>query len=296
MTYGLQTKQALFADRAFAAWRAGLRPFGQLRHSRIAIVGLAIVVFWVVVALTAPWIAPYPPNATDPSAASNPLPSAAHWLGTDFLGRDLLSRIIWGTRPVLVIAPLAVLGATALGIVLGLIAGYYRGIVDLMIVRTCDILLAFPVLILYMIVFATIGASALNIIIVIAVTKFPIIARLARALTLELKEREYIAAAKMRNETTSFILFVEILPNVKGPVIVEMCLRLGYSTITIGALGFLGIGLPPPAPDWGGMVKEAYGVISIWPHMALVPCVAISSLVIGFNLLAAGLRELGLKD
>ena len=117
-----------------------------------------------------------------------------------------------------------------------------------------------------------------------------------RGLTLELREREYVAAAKMRGESSLYIMLAEILPNARGPLIVDMCLRMGYTIVLIGVLGFLGIGLPPPDPDWGGMVKETYGMMSVWPHMALVPCVAISSLVVGFSLLAVGLRELGLRD
>jgi peptide/nickel transport system permease protein len=126
---------------------------------------------------------------------------------------------------------------------------------------------------------------------VIAVTKAPIIARIVRGLTLELRERDYVAAAKMRGETALRIMLVEILPNARGPLIVDLCMRMGYTTITIGVLGFLGIGLPPPDPDWGGMVKDTYGLMSVWPHMSIIPCAAISSMVVGFNLLAIGLRE-----
>jgi peptide/nickel transport system permease protein len=147
-----------------------------------------------------------------------------------------------------------------------------------------------------MIILAAFGSSALNIIFVIALTKAPIIARIVRGITLELREREYVAAAKMRGESPLYIMAVEILPNARGPLMVDVCLRMGYTIVLIGALGFLGIGLPPPDPDWGGMVKETYGMISVWPHMALVPCAAISSLVIGFSLLAVGLREIGLRD
>ena len=219
-----------------------------------------------------------------------------HWLGTDHLGRDILSRILWGARTVLTVAPVAVLGATALGSLVGLVAGYYRGWIDLVVTRIADIVLSFPVIILYMIVLAMFGSSALNIVLVIALTKAPIIARIVRGLTLELREREYVAAAKMRGESALYIMLIEILPNARGPLIVEMCLRMGYTTITIGVLGFLGIGLPPPNPDWGGMVKDTYGMMSVWPHMALIPCAVISSLVVGFNLLAVGLREVALDD
>ena len=268
----------------------------RLGESTPALVGLGIVLAWVAVALLAPVLAPYPPNANNLAALANPRPSAAHWLGTDHLGRDLLSRVMWGARTVLSVAPLAVAGATLLGALLGLTAGYYGRVVDLAITRACDIVLSFPVIILYMIILAAFGSSALNIIFVIALTKAPIIARIVRGITLELREREYVAAAKMRGESPLYIMAVEILPNARGPLMVDVCLRMGYTIVLIGVLGFLGIGLPPPDPDWGGMVKETYGMMSVWPHMALVPCAAISSLVIGFSLLAVGLREIGLRD
>lgn len=269
---------------------------GRLGESWPAMIGLALVACWIAAALLAPVIAPYPPNTSDLAALADPTPSAAHWLGTDHLGRDLLSRLLWGARTVLTVAPLAVAGAAAVGIAAGLVAGYFGGAVDAVVSRVCDIVLSFPVIILYMIILAVFGSSALNIVLVVSLTKAPIVARIVRALTLELRERDYVAAAKMRGEAALYVMAVEILPNARGPLIVEMCLRLGYTTITIGVLGFLGIGLPPPDPDWGGMVKDTYGMIAVWPHMALFPCAAISSLVIGFNLLAVGLREIGLRD
>jgi len=277
---------------------AGARGVAPARRhgSTLTLVGFGIVLFWVAMALLAPVIAPYPPNANDVFAVAHPTPSAAHWLGTDHLGRDVLSRVLWGSRRVLTVAPIAVVAAAMVGTMLGLCAGYYRGAVDLVISRIADILLSFPVIILYMIVLALFGSSALNIILVIAVTKAPIIARIVRGLTLELREREYVAAAKMRGESALYIMLVEILPNARGPLIVDMCLRMGYTTITIGVLGFLGIGLPPPDPDWGGMVKDTYGMMSVWPHMSLFPCAAISSMVVGFNLMAIGLREDALRE
>jgi peptide/nickel transport system permease protein len=275
---------------------AWLRRLAPLRESPSAMTGIALTLFWALAALLAPWIAPYPPNASDLAALAHPTPSAAHWLGTDHLGRDILSRVLWGARTVLTVAPIAVLGATAFGSLVGLTAGYYRGWIDIVITRISDIVLSFPVIILYMIILAIYGSSAVNIIAVITLTKAPIIARIVRGITLELREREYVAAAKMRGESALYIMLVEILPNARGPLIVEMCLRMGYTIITIGVLGFLGIGLPPPDPDWGGMVKDTYGMMSVWPHMSLIPCAVISSLVIGFNLLSIGLREIGLRD
>ena len=280
----------------FGLARAWARRLGLLAESKPALIGTGIVLFWVLAAVLAPVVAPYPPNANHLAAVAHPTPSATHWLGTDHLGRDILSRILWGARTVLTVAPLAVLGAAILGSLLGLTAGYSRGWIDLVIVRACDIVLSFPVIILYMIILAHFGSSALNIIAVLTLTKAPIITRIVRGLTIELREREYVAAAKMRGESPLYIMLVEILPNARGPLIVDMCLRTGYNVVIIGALGFLGIGLPPPDPDWGGMVKDTYGMMSVWPHMALFPCAAISSLVIGFNLLAVGLREIGLRD
>lgn len=262
-----------------------------LRASPAAMIGVAIVAAWAIAALLAPWIAPYPPNQNDLAALADPTPSAAHWLGTDQMGRDMLSRLLWGARTVLAVAPLAVLAAAVLGTVLGLWAGYRRGMVDAVLSRICDVILSFPVIILYMLILAKFGSSAINIILVIGLTKAPIIFRIIRGVTLELSQREYVAAARMNGESTLYVMFAEILPNARGPLLIDICLRLGYTTVAIGVLGFLGIGLPPPDPDWGGMVKESYGLITVWPHMALFPCLAISSLVIGFNLIAAGLKE-----
>jgi peptide/nickel transport system permease protein len=273
-----------------------IRRLALLREAPTAMIGVGIILFWCTMALLAPWITYYAPNANDYAALADPTPSAAHFLGTDHLGRDIWSRLVYGARTVLTVAPIAVAGAVAGGILLGLAAGFYRGWIDVVVTRLCDIVLSFPVIILYMIVLATFGSSALNIILVVTGVKAPYIARIVRGCCLDLREREYVAAARMRGENGLFIMLMEILPNARGPIIVETCLRLGYTIITIGVLGFLGIGLPPPHPDWGGMVKDTYGMMSVWPHMSLIPCAAISSLVIGFNLLAVGLREIGLRD
>ncbi len=263
-----------------------------LSRSPLASTGALIVAFWIACALFAPWIAPFPPNKVDALLIANPYPSAQHWLGVDNLGRDILSRIIWGARTVLTVAPVAVLGAALFGIILGLLAGYRGGWTDSLIMRIGDTLLAFPRIILYLIIIARFGPSAFNIILVITLTAAPIIARIVRGVTLDVRERDYVAAARMRGESSLYIMFIEILPNARGPLTVDLFLRLGYTTVTIGALGFLGVGLPPPDPDWGGMVKETYGMMFIWPHMALFPAAAISSLVIGFNFLATGLQEM----
>jgi peptide/nickel transport system permease protein len=267
-----------------------------LRESPVGMVGAFLVVFWIVVAIVAPWISPHDPNANNMDALSDPTPSGVNWLGADMSGRDILSRIIWGSRTVLTVAPIAVFVAYVIGSLLGLLAGYYRGWVDTLINRVADIILSFPAIVLYIIVIMRFGPSAFNIVLAVIFIATPQIMRIVRGMTLELREREYVAAAKMRGESAFYIMVAEILPNARGPLIVDACLRMGYTTIAIGVLGFLGLGLPPPDPDWGGMVKDSYALMSIYPHMALFPAFAITSLVVGFSLLADGMREISMRD
>jgi peptide/nickel transport system permease protein len=281
-----------------ALWR-GLKSFGLLRESWVGMVGTFLVLFWVMVAILAPLLAPFDPNSMIQPFAKPGIAAAkggTFWLGTDHIGRDILSRIIWGSRTVLIYAPLATLSAYTLGILMGLAAGYRGGWVDDILSRIADIILSFPVLVLYIIIIATIGASGINIIIAITFASSPGIMRIVRGLVLDLRNRDYVAAAQTRGESDWKVMLVEILPNARGPLIVDACLRLGYVIITIGVLGFLGLGLPPPDPDWGGMVNETRQMAMAFPHMTLFPCVAISSLILGFNLLADGLREISLRD
>lgn len=276
---------------AAVAKSAKRRKWTQILRSRTAMVGLFLISFWVLAALLAPILPLYSPTEQDVMAMADPTPSAAHWLGTDILGRDLLSRLIFGARTVLVVAPLSVAVAMIAGITMGMFAGYYGGWIDAVISRFSDIVLAFPVLVLYVILIANIGPSVLNIVIATTIASAPGIGRITRGLVLGLKEQEYIAAARLRAESTLYIMVVELLPNCRSMLIVDACLRIGYTIITIGILGFLGLGLPPPNPDWGGMVKEGTTVLNVWPLMSLAPSIAIVSLVLGFNLLADGLRE-----
>jgi peptide/nickel transport system permease protein len=281
-----------------ALWRA-LKSFKLLRESWVGMVGAFLVLFWVIVAILAPWLAPFEPNSSIQPFAKPGLEAAkggTFWLGTDHIGRDILSRIVWGSRTVLIYAPLATLSAYTVGILMGLLAGYRRGWVDDVLSRIADIILSFPVLVLYIIIIATIGASGINIIIAITFASSPGIMRIVRGLVLDLRNRDYVAAAQTRGESDWKVMLVEILPNARGPLIVDACLRLGYVIITIGVLGFLGLGLPPPDPDWGGMVNETRQMAMVFPHMTLFPCIAISSLILGFNLLADGLREISLRD
>jgi peptide/nickel transport system permease protein len=289
------------------------RQFKLLAESPVGMVGAALVAFWILVAIFAPLLAPYNPNDNDPFVTdstlsdptsapgyidpmTDPTPNKIYLLGTDNQGRDILSRVIWGSRTVLVVAPLATFCAYLVGCMLGLLAGYYRGWVDGVISRLTDILLSFPAIVLYILIIMRLGPSAFNIIVAVIFVASPQIIRIVRGITLEQRELDYVTAAKMRGESAFYIMLVEILPNTRGPLIVDSCLRMGYTTIQIGVLGFLGLGLPPPDPDWGGMMKDTYGMMSTYPHMSLYPAFAISSLVVGFSLLADGLREISLRD
>lgn len=264
-----------------------------LRGSPLAQAGLVIVVAWVLVAVLAPWLAPFPPNANIQSMAGPGTVGAAgvFWLGTDHLGRDVLSRVVWGARTVLLYVPAATALAFAVGIGAGLVAGYRRGWVDEVLSRVTDLVLAFPALVLYIVIISRFGASGFNIVLAVTIASSPAVMRLTRGLVQQQRVRAYVAAAVLRGERPWRIMVVEILPNVAGPLVVDACLRLGYVTIIIGTLGFLGLGLPPPDPDWGGMINETRQFALVFPHMVVAPCLAVSSLVLGFNLLADGLRE-----
>ncbi|MEQ8666057.1 MAG: ABC transporter permease [Rhodospirillales bacterium] len=276
-----------------------LKAIALMRESPVGMVGAGLVLFWVIMALIAPFAAPYDPNAT---MIPFQLPGTVapdggtFWFGTDLLGRDILSRVMWGAQTVLFYAPLATFCAYTVGIGMGLLAGYKMGWWDTILSRVADIVLSFPVMVLYVIVIAKFGASGINIVIAITFASAPAIMRIVRGLTLDVRARDYIGAAQTRGEGAWFIMLAEILPNVRGPLIVDACLRFGYVTITIGVLGFLGLGLPPPDPDWGGMINENRSMALSFPHMTVIPCIAISSLVLGFNLLADGLREISIKD
>jgi peptide/nickel transport system permease protein len=277
-------------------------PFALVFQSRIATIGLCLVLFWVVVGIISFFWTPYPPNANLFDA--NLPPSAETWLGTDHLGRDLLSRLMVGTQVILLktrlpgdwIAPIGVaiwgvLGVMVFGTWLGLNSGYRRGWWDTVTMQFLDALIAFPVIILYLVFVSAFGRSDLVVILAIVITGTPGAARLVRSMTLDICQRDYIRAAETRGESTTWIMFREILPNAMGPLMVDATLRVGYAIFAIGTLGFLGIGLPPPEPDWGSMINDARGDIYSNQLPLIWPALAITSLVVGLNLLADGLRE-----
>jgi len=273
-------------------------------QSRVATAGLLIVLFWVILAIISLFWTPFEPNATD--FIQNLTPNTTNWLGTDHLGRDILSRLMHGTQLILLktrlpgdanivipggVAIWGVLGSMTLGSILGLNAGYRGGWWDQIIMQILDALIAFPRIVLYLVVIAALGQGDLVVILAITITGAPGVARLARSLALDIKTRDYIRAAETRGETIWYIMFREILPNARGPLLVDGMLRVGYAIFAIGTLGFLGIGLPPPDPDWGNMVNEARRNIFTNQLAVIWPSLAIATLVIGLNLFADGLRE-----
>jgi len=263
----------------------------RLLRSRAAAFGASILLFWGLVAAFAPWLAPYDPTAIDFAATMDPSPSRAHPFGTDMTGRDLLSRLIWGARTTYVVVPLAIGSAFLAGGAAGMAAGWYGGWVDGVVSRASDVMLAFPALVLYVILITAFGPSLWNIVIAVTLAYAPGVARLMRGQVLSVKGQDYVLAARAGGDSGPRIMAVEILPNVGAPLVVDLCLRAGYTVILIGTLGFLGLGLPPPTPDWGGMVVEGVNFLSIHPHMALLPAAAVTSVVVACNLLADGLRE-----
>jgi len=286
-------------DNAPSAIGKFFKSIGLLRESPIAVFGLALILFWVILAILAPVLPLYDPNAPlEPFKfpLSEARDGGLYWLGTDHKGRDILSRVIFGAQQVLVWATMATLVAYIVGMLMGVVAGYLGGWWDEVISFVSNVLLSFPVIVLYIIIITYLGATGFNIVLAVTFASAPGIMRIVRGLVLDLRTRDYIFAAQTRGESSIYIMLVELLPNARGPLIVDACLRLGYTTITIAMLGYLGLGLPPPDPDWGKMSAETQPLGSFAGHMAIVPAAAISSLVLGFNLLADGLREISMRD
>ena len=292
-------------------------------------VGFSIVALWVLVAIFGPQLARYSPSeqvvapippgtslidlpagsfpSTKPYRPDNPTtpedeeipgyvranagPSSVAWLGTDDRGRDIYSRLAIGARQVMTIAPLSILIGASIGILLGLAAGFYGRWIDEVLMRLLDAIIAFPTIVVLLLIVSSRGASRLTVIAAIAFASIPGVARLARSLTLDLRTRDYIAAARLRGENALYIMVREIFPNASGPIIIDLTLRVGYAVFAIATLGFLGLGLPPPTPDWGTMVADARNFVTQNPAAALFPAAAIASLVVGLNLMADGIRQ-----
>jgi peptide/nickel transport system permease protein len=275
-------------DQARVARRERLQ---LLVRSPTFVIGCLLFGAWVVCALFGSLIAPQDPQFPDVLNKLAP-PSSEHLLGSDRLGRDVLSRVIVGARSVLIIAPLATLLGTIVGTAVGLICGYYGGLVDEVIMRIVDAVLAIPVIITALLAVVALGPSQRTLIVVIGFLFTPIIAKTVRAAVLGEAQLEYVQAARLRNERSPYVMFAEILPNVMGPVIVEFTVRLGYAIFAVATLSFLGFGADPSIPDWGHDISENYQFINggVW-WAVLFPSLAIATLIVGINLIADAIAQ-----
>lgn len=281
-TVPVESAAAISAGQADLRWDL----FGRLIRQKTFIAGSIILGFWILAAIFGNALVPHDPLAQD-LLNINQAPSSAHWFGTDQLGRDMFSRVITGARDILITAPLATLLGTVLGTALGLVMGYFRGPVDDVVSRFVEAFLALPLVVTGILGVIALGPSDGTLIIVIGIVFAPLIARTVRAAVLQERDLDYVAAARLRGEGSLYIMFVEILPNVLGPIMVEFTVRLGYAVFTIVTLSFLGFGIPPPSSNWGLEIFSNYGVLTAgyWWEV-LFDALAIASLVIGVNMIA----------
>jgi peptide/nickel transport system permease protein len=270
--------------------RPGGKTWKRLVRRGGAMVGLAVVVFFVLLALLAPWIAPHDPLATSWSAV-RAAPSAAHLFGADELGRDVLSRIIWGTRASILAGVVSVSISLALGVPIGMAAGYLGRWIDARISRITDAMLACPFLILAIALAAFLGPSLTNAMIAIGISATPVFIRLTRAQVLAAKSEDYVEAARALGNPHLRIALRHIFPNILAPLIVQATLAIAAAVIAEASLSFLGLGQQPPAPSWGSMLNTARNYVDQAPWMAIWPGVSIFLLVLSFNLLGDGLRD-----
>jgi peptide/nickel transport system permease protein len=284
------------AETAGAADSSTLR---TARHDRLRLLlrsvtflaGMAIVLFWVGCALFGARLVPYDPYSGDLLNTLGP-PTADNWFGTDQLGRDVFSRVIVGARDILTVAPLATLLGTLLGTALGLMAGYFRGVIDDVLSRIIDAVNALPLIIIALLALVALGTSNTTVVIVIGVIFAPIIARTVRAAVLSERELDYVGAARLRGENAFYIMFIEILPNIVPPILVETTVRLGYAIFTVATLAFLGFGVNVSTPNWGSDINANYGLIGAGYWWAtLFPALAIASLVVAINLVADSIEQ-----
>ncbi len=264
--------------------------WARLRRNRLAMSGLVLVAGMFVVAIASPWLAPYDPNSIDLKEVLMP-PGPGHLLGTDTLGRDVLSRIIFGARVSLLVGFVAVGIATLIGVLVGALAGYYGGWVDQLLMRLVDLMLCFPTLFLILAVIAVLGPSIWNIMVVIGLTGWMGVARLVRAEFLSLKEREFVVAARALGASDVRLMLRHLLPNALTPVMVSATLGVAGAILVESALSFLGLGVQPPTPSWGNILTMGKDNIEIAWWLSFFPGLAILVTVMSYNLLGEGIRE-----
>ena len=269
-------------------WKAFWRRF---RRQHIAMIAGAFILLLIAAAIFAPWLVPFDAENYFDYDRLNEDPSMMHWLGVDSLGRDIFSRILMGTRISLTAGVLSVVLGAAIGTVFGLLAGYYEGWWDRITMRICDVLFAFPGILLAIAVVAVMGNGMSNVIIAVAIFSIPAFARLVRGNTLVLKQQTYIESARSIGASDTTILFRHILPGTLSSIVVYFTMRIGTSIITAASLSFLGMGAQPPTPEWGAMLNEARADMVMAPHVAIFPSLAIFLTVLAFNLLGDGLRD-----
>jgi len=262
----------------------------RFRQNRLAVAGFVFIVLLAVAAVFAPWLCPHDPSAQNLMERLQG-PSAAHWVGTDDLGRDVFSRLLVGTRVSLSVGFVAVGIELLIGVTLGLCAGFFGGKLDTIIMRLVDVMLSIPTIFLILAVLAFLGPNIYNVMVIIGLTAWPGLTRLVRGECLSIREREYIQAARLSGISTPRILFVHLLPNVVAPILVSAALGVGGAILTESALSFLGLGVQPPAPSWGNILSVGRDYLHMAWWLSLFPTVAILVTVLAFNLLGEGLRD-----
>lgn len=272
---------------ASSLWKA---PFRRLMRNPMAIIGLVIVLVFIFIGLTAEWIAPHDYDKADFTMARKG-PSAIHWLGNDEIGRDMFSRLLHGARISLGIGLTSVGIGVVVGAAMGIISGYFGGLADLIIMRLIDIMLAFPSILLAIMMVAFLGPSLQNAMIAIGVLSIPTYARLVRSSTLNYKDEIFIEASRALGGSHFLILVRHIVPNVFAPIVIQSTLQVAASIQAAAALGFLGLGAPPDVPEWGNMLQKGRTYIFSAPHIVVFPGLATMVIVLGFSLLGDGLRD-----
>lgn len=264
--------------------------YKKLRKNKLALVGGGVVLFYILIAVMAPLLSTHDPYQIDLMNRLKP-PSMDHWMGTDDKGRDIFSRLLYGTRLSLTVGFLSVFIGAFIGILLGLISGYYGKWVDTIIMRIIDVLLAFPGILLTLAIVSVLGPSLINVIIAVGLFSVPMFARIARGSTLSAKKMEYVDAIRSLGASDGTIIFKHIFPNILSPIIIQATLRLATAILTAAGLSFLGLGAQPPLPEWGAMLSNGRDFLYSAPYLAIFPGLAISTLVIGLNVFGDGLRD-----
>jgi glutathione transport system permease protein len=286
---------SIAADSPAAVATAVRTPWSEFwrkfKKQHVAVVAAWFVVLLVALALAAPWLVPYDAENFFDYDSLNALPSLKHWFGVDPLGRDIFSRILMGSRISLTAGFFSVAVGAIVGTAMGLVAGYYEGWADRIIMRVCDVLFAFPGILLAIGIVAILGGGMFNVIIAVAIFSIPTFARLVRGNTLALKHLTYVEAARSIGASDWTIVLRHIFPGTIAAVVVYFSLRVGTSIITAASLSFIGMGAQPPTPEWGAMLNEARADMMTSPHVALFPSLAIFLTVLAFNLLGDGLRD-----